>query len=144
MARDRSVLCLSGFLIGGILLDNKASPSYFATFYIRRGFRIFPIYDLTVSLVLLALPRFSSQADLGFPPGVYLGYMQNFVMPFTGAETTRWLMPTWTLRMEEQFYLLLPIILYLIPPRLLLRALPWRARRLCTAYSAAVEPAERQ
>jgi peptidoglycan/LPS O-acetylase OafA/YrhL len=115
--------CLSGFLIGGILLDNRASPSYFATFYIRRGFRIFPIYYLTVSLVLLALPRFSGEADPGFPPGVYLGYMQNFVMSFTGVETTRWLMPTWTLCVEEQFYLLLPIIIYLTPSRLLLRVL---------------------
>jgi peptidoglycan/LPS O-acetylase OafA/YrhL len=33
---------LSGFLIGGILIDAKASPSYFKTFYVRRTFRILP------------------------------------------------------------------------------------------------------
>src|SRR5580704_1908824 len=59
--------CLSGFLIGGILFDNRASPSYFGTFYIRRSLRIFPIYYLSVSLVLLALPRLAGPAEAAYP-----------------------------------------------------------------------------
>src|SRR5579863_7722584 len=35
---------LSGFLIGGILIDAKGSPNYFKTFYARRAFRILPLY----------------------------------------------------------------------------------------------------
>src|SRR5579862_2698690 len=39
---------LSGFLIGGILMDVKNSPNYFKAFYARRFFRIIPLYYLWV------------------------------------------------------------------------------------------------
>ena len=39
---------LSGFLIGGILIDAKESRNFFRTFYIRRAFRILPVYLLLV------------------------------------------------------------------------------------------------
>src|SRR5258708_3727919 len=40
---------LSGFLIGGILMDNRNSQNYFKAFYIRRGCRILPAYLLTLT-----------------------------------------------------------------------------------------------
>ena len=44
---------LSGFLIGGILLDARNSPNYFKTFYIRRAYRILPLYFLVLTLAWL-------------------------------------------------------------------------------------------
>lgn len=54
---------LSGFLIGGILLDARSSPRYFQTFYLRRAFRILPLYFLVLSLYVgcyLSIPNFSN------------------------------------------------------------------------------------
>src|SRR5712691_8951390 len=44
---------LSGFLIGGILLDAKDSPRYFQTFYARRAYRILPLYTVALGIYLL-------------------------------------------------------------------------------------------
>ena len=119
--------CLSGFLIGGILLDNRSSPSYFSSFYIRRGFRIFPIYYMTISLVLVAMlwqrARHPGWIDPALPAAAYYTYSQNLLFAALGDQSTAWLLPTWTLCVEEQFYLLLPLILYLVPRGKLLGAL---------------------
>ncbi|MFZ2105839.1 MAG: acyltransferase family protein, partial [Roseiarcus sp.] len=42
---------LSGYLIGGILIDSRDEPSYFSTFYGRRVFRIMPLYLLLLAIV---------------------------------------------------------------------------------------------
>src|SRR5258708_7664724 len=46
---------LSGFLIGGILIDSKQSPQYYQTFYRRRFCRIVPIYAVWFMLFLIGL-----------------------------------------------------------------------------------------
>jgi peptidoglycan/LPS O-acetylase OafA/YrhL len=104
--------CLSGFLIGGILLDNLGSPSYFRTFYLRRAFRIFPVYYVVITLVLLAATVLPFAVPSS-PPYVYYTYTLNFVLAGTGSAGSLWLVPTWTLCVEEQFYILFPLLLYL-------------------------------
>lgn len=111
---------LSGFLLGGILLDAKASPVYFKTFYARRAYRILPLYGLTLAvfwLISAVLNIESSNAAFhwlfsgAFPWYVYATFTQNFAMTVSGTLGSAWLGVTWSLAVEEQFYLTLPPII---------------------------------
>ncbi len=120
---------LSGFLIAGILLDKRHSERYFRSFYIRRGCRILPIYYLDVLLFYAVwrfwgidepgLDRLFASADL--PEWTYATFTQNIWMGLTGAGVMGWLSITWSLAVEEQFYLFLPLVVRFVP----YRALPW-------------------
>jgi peptidoglycan/LPS O-acetylase OafA/YrhL len=94
---------LSGFLIGGILLDAVESPNYFKTFYIRRAYRILPLYGL-----LLLLGIAVTRSFYWLPQ--YLLMLQNFWMAFIGTFGISALSMTWSLAIEEQFYLTLPLM----------------------------------
>jgi peptidoglycan/LPS O-acetylase OafA/YrhL len=104
---------LSGFLIGGILIDNRLASNYFRTFYIRRAFRILPLY--AVVLALAALHPWPDTRGASFIP--YLLFQQNAMVPITGAFGLRHLEVTWSLAIEEQFYLLAPLVVRYVPPR---------------------------
>lgn len=102
---------LSGFLIGGILIDAKHSRRYFQTFYIRRVFRILPLYGLLcwagTALVMLN-PRWGNVLGHPMPFLVYLTFTQNFWLAHHSWDA--YMGPTWSLAVEEQFYLTLPFI----------------------------------
>ncbi len=110
---------LSGFLIGGILLDHQRASNYFSTFYIRRTCRIFPLYFAVIPAYLLFLhafrPAHPTWIDEPLPALSYLTYTQNFVMAWHGKPDMTSLFPTWSLAVEEQFYMLLPLIIYFTP-----------------------------
>ena len=118
---------LSGFLIGGILYDKRASPRFFRTFYVRRACRILPPYLLLLGMVwLLALGCGMSgwlQQRLGWmfekemSASSYLLFVQNFHMAFAGHSGIAPLGVTWSLAIEEQFYLVTPLLVWLVSPR---------------------------
>ncbi len=110
---------LSGFLIGGILLDVRGAGSYFRVFYARRFFRIFPIYYawLVFYVLLLTVGRSFLQAHmasgivptLGFETWSHFLYLQNFVAGEYVAISAWCVGVTWSLAVEEQFYLIAPL-----------------------------------
>jgi peptidoglycan/LPS O-acetylase OafA/YrhL len=112
---------LSGFLIGGILIDAKDAPNYFSTFYVRRVFRILPIYLLVViAYVLLWNSAVKHQTILRetfgspMPSYVYLTFTQNFWLAHHVWDAI-FLNLSWSLAVEEQFYLLLPAVIRVLP-----------------------------
>lgn len=120
---------LSGFLIGGILLDARDSPNYFRTFYVRRFFRIVPIYYAWIAayVVLMALagPYLRAHVAAGAVPDgryQYLGlllFLQNFGLLGHSVIAGAWFWPTWSVAVEEQFYLVAPSVIRFLSRRAL-------------------------
>ncbi len=104
---------ISGFLITGILLDSKDSPHYFRNFFARRALRIWPLYYAVVCFVFVIYSRIHPQGSVaehltGWP--YYVSYLQNFVFFDNGVPL---LAVTWSLAVEEQFYMTWPFVIFL-------------------------------
>jgi peptidoglycan/LPS O-acetylase OafA/YrhL len=110
---------LSGFLITGILLNSKAAPNYFARFYVRRSLRIFPLYYLF--LCALTVWLFVSTQDTAQITAIgrlsYWFYLQNVWVAVFSWDAFRPLNHLWSLANEEQFYLVWPAVIFLVPAR---------------------------
>jgi peptidoglycan/LPS O-acetylase OafA/YrhL len=155
---------LSGFLITGILFDSRDRPHRFRIFYIRRTLRIFPLYYAALLLPVLLYPVFHWKLNraLWLWP-VYLGNYVRLFSPvdaaihphiYEGLESAvHFSMPVfytfdhlWSLCVEEQFYLVWPLVVYMVGRRVWLRnfcigvvaAMPF-VRMICLHFvSAAV------
>ncbi len=124
---------LSGFLITGILLDSKRSTRYFRNFYARRSLRIFPLYYGVLLAMLIAFPflHYYVRQEVGREfysrqAGLWL-YLTNFVMAARGVDYYWAFDHFWSLAVEEHFYLLWPLAIYLCSRR--------GALRLCVIVS---------
>ena len=114
---------LSGFLITGILLKAKGRPGYFRNFYAKRALRIWPLYYLLLLLsfglvpfLILRIHVDASIVGLALPQShsalVYVFLLQNIW--YGGKLGPPTLAMTWSLAIEEQFYLVWPwLVLWL-------------------------------
>ncbi len=103
---------LSGFLITGILLDTRQTPRYFTNFYARRCLRIWPLYYSVLFFMFVVVPLLRpSEGHIIFahssPWWAYPLFLQNFLTPVP-TDATGLLAVSWSLAVEEQFYLVWP------------------------------------
>jgi len=110
---------LSGFLITGILLEGRGAPRQFRTFYARRTLRIFPLYYGFLLLAFVILP-WTGLIHWGDGNHVekllYWTYLSNWALLFHQPLTFPHL---WSLAIEEQYYLLWPLLVIFLRKRTL-------------------------
>jgi peptidoglycan/LPS O-acetylase OafA/YrhL len=113
---------ISGYLISTILLTSMERGSFsFLQFYVRRIRRIFPALIVVLIGCLLAgwLVLFSIEyMALGKHVAGSAGFVSNFLLwneagYFDKAAATKPLLHIWSLGIEEQFYIIWPLLLYL-------------------------------
>jgi peptidoglycan/LPS O-acetylase OafA/YrhL len=108
---------MSGFLITRILLASRDSPRYYSSFWVRRSLRIFPLYYAVLTLLVAAV---LGAAAVGIELGdltvdqakrswINYLYLSNFAVAWLGSNVIL-LDISWSLAVEEQFYLLYPVV----------------------------------
>jgi peptidoglycan/LPS O-acetylase OafA/YrhL len=122
---------LSGFLITDILLRMKETlpaGGYFLKFYIRRFLRIFPLYYLFLFMMLGLSAWF---IWIGYRPRLMQTlqerilyaflYIYNFFIAYQAHQPLPFFDHLWSLSVEEQFYLIWPLLIFLTPEKWLKR-----------------------
>jgi peptidoglycan/LPS O-acetylase OafA/YrhL len=137
---------LSGFLITGILFDTQDSLHRFRNFYVRRTLRIFPLYYAVLLVTLLLTPLMHwdwRPAHLMLP--LYLDNYSRLIwlndwirssmvidhLVSLRFQTALLFGHFWSLAVEEQFYLVWPLIVFLVRDRVRLIQLCFMVCGLC-------------
>jgi peptidoglycan/LPS O-acetylase OafA/YrhL len=111
---------LSGFLITGILVDTREAENYFSGFYAKRVLRIFPLYYATLIGILVVahfIHPYPTQMPLPADRYLYYLFLTNWLCLWKGTWGANVLGHFWSLAVEEQFYLMWPLSVWLIRPK---------------------------
>ncbi len=123
---------ISGYLITGIIRRGLDEGSFsFHDFYLRRARRLLPAAYVVIALTLLTAPFFLSAHAIAELQSQVLGaltFTTNVVLwqqagYFDLAAETKPLLHFWSLAIEEQYYLLMPLFLVVVPRRMWMAAL---------------------
>lgn len=112
---------LSGFLITYLLIEEKKLNGQIdiKKFWIRRILRIWPLFYLCVIIGFFIFPflksAFGQEPNESASIGYYLTFTNNFDLIKNGLPDASILGVLWSVAIEEQFYFVWPIILYLLP-----------------------------
>lgn len=113
---------LSEFLITYLLLSERQTTGRIAIgpFYLRRILRIWPLYFVTVFIGFVLFPIFKVYFGYVTPEPAHLNYylvfLSNFNTLYYGSNTPT-LTLLWSVSVEEQFYLVWPLLVAVVPNR---------------------------
>ncbi len=104
---------VSGYLITSIILKHGRDVGFLGTFYLRRILRITPVYLLAIAALAVFDPLLPKRCDFAGLPFhlTYLHTLNRYGLT-TIPEFSPYLLHTWTIAVEEQFYLLWPLLLW--------------------------------
>ena len=107
---------LSGYLITGILLKEKdrSLSEYLGRFYWRKSLRIFPLYFWFLGSATASYAVSGEPQSLGFDWPYLLTYTTNFGR-LRSTDIGPAFIHLWSLAIEEQFYLIWPMLVFFLP-----------------------------
>ena len=137
---------LSGFLITGILFDTREKPSFFKNFYMRRLLRIFPLYYGVLVVLFFVLPHIPWFQGPELDTIVrHQAWAWLYGVNVFNALHDDWALPYidhfWSLAVEEHFYFVWPLVVWLLgkrPRTLMLASLAVAAGALVARIACSV------
>jgi peptidoglycan/LPS O-acetylase OafA/YrhL len=120
---------LSGYFITTILLSTRGEQNFYSHFYISRALRILPLYYLVVGGILL-YSRFTGSGSAyeelrGWGSTLWVWLLAGNIRAAArnAFPPNSSLALLWSVQVEEQFYILYPLLIAMIPPKRLRTAL---------------------
>jgi peptidoglycan/LPS O-acetylase OafA/YrhL len=111
---------ISGFLITLNLLESKEqfpikTTTKIKNFFVNRSLRIFPAY-FSLLIILTIIQHVGNITVYLKGSGIYFfTYSSNFLFYFKGLPPVSYLNHTWSLAVEEQFYIIWPFVIFFLP-----------------------------